>query len=138
MPWDANRATIELMGRTVLVVDDNAEFRSVARTLLEAGGFSVVGDVGDGESALAAADQLNPDVVVLDVQLPDLSGFAVAERLVAERSPRPVVVLVSSRSSSSYIRRLALSPAVGFLSKSDFSSTALAALLPAVSDAGGG
>lgn len=129
-----NRATIRRMGWTVLVVDDHAEFRSVARALLEADGFAVVGEAADGASALAAVARLRPDVVLLDVQLPDIDGFVVAERLASdhdERHPNPAVVLVSGRAASSYRRRLAACPTVGFINKKDLSAAAVTALLPA-------
>ena len=113
---------------TVLIVDDHPGFRSAARALLEADGFEVVGEAADGESGLAAAARLRPGLVLLDIQLPDLDGFAVAERLASSQSP-PAVVLVSSRDSSAYRRRLADSPACGFLTKSDLSGAAVAALV---------
>jgi DNA-binding NarL/FixJ family response regulator len=115
--------------RTVLIVDDHAVFRSLARSLLEAEGFEVVGEAPDGRSAIDAALQLRPDIVLLDIQLPDLDGFAVAERLAAIDHDRPAVVLVSSRDSSSYRRRLAATPARGFITKSQLSGSALSALL---------
>ena len=74
--------------RTVLIVDDHPGFRSAARALLEADGFDVVGEAADGESGLAAAERLRPGLVVLDIQLPDLDGFAVAERLASAEPPR--------------------------------------------------
>jgi DNA-binding NarL/FixJ family response regulator len=114
--------------RTVLIVDDHPGFRSAARALLEADGFDVVGEAADGESGLAAAERLRPGLVLLDIQLPDLDGFAVAERLASSQSP-PAVVLVSSRDSSAYRRRLADSPARGFVAKSDLSGAAIAALV---------
>ena len=114
--------------RTVLIVDDHPGFRSAARALLEADGFEVVGEAADGESGLAAAARLRPGLVLLDIQLPDLDGFAVAERL-ASWQPPPAVVLVSSRDSSAYRRRLADSPALGFITKSDLSGAAVAALV---------
>jgi DNA-binding NarL/FixJ family response regulator len=114
--------------RTVLIVDDHPGFRSAARALLEADGFDVVGEAADGESGLAAAERLRPGLVLLDIQLPDLDGFAVAERLANSQSP-PAVVLVSSRDSSAYRRRLAGSPARGFVAKSDLSGAAIAALV---------
>jgi two-component system nitrate/nitrite response regulator NarL len=116
------------MERTVLIVDDHPGFRSAARALLEADGFEVVGEAADGESGLAAAERLRPRLVLLDIQLPDLDGFAVAERL-ASSPPAPAVVLVSSRTASSYRRRLADSPALGFVAKSELSGAALSALL---------
>lgn len=116
------------MGTTVLIVDDHASFRSFARALLEAEGFEVVGEAGDGASALAAFDQLRPAIVVLDVQLPDLDGFAVAERLSSHDTP-PAVVLVSTREASSYRRRLADTPARGFIPKGELTGAAVAALV---------
>jgi DNA-binding NarL/FixJ family response regulator len=114
--------------RTVLIVDDHPGFRSAARALLEADGFDVVGEAADGESALAAAERLRPGLVLLDIQLPDLDGFAVAERL-ASSTPAPAVVLVSSRAASSYRRRLVDSPALGLVAKGELSGAVLSALL---------
>jgi DNA-binding NarL/FixJ family response regulator len=125
-PWVAH-ATIGVM-RTVLIVDDHESFRATARVLLEADGFEVVGEVGDGESAVAEAKRLRPELVLLDIQLPDLDGFEVAARL-DETSDPPAVVLTSNRAASSYRRRLAGSPARGFIAKSELSGAALAALV---------
>ena len=113
--------------RTVLIVDDHAGFRGFARRLLEADGFTVVGEAEDGSSALAAAESLRPELVLLDVLLPDTDGFAVAERL-AEEPDAPAVVLVSSREAGDFGQRLERSPVRGFLHKDDLSGTALAAL----------
>jgi DNA-binding NarL/FixJ family response regulator len=114
--------------KTVLIVDDHDGFRHKARALLEADGFEVVGEAADGESALVQAVRLNPGCVLLDVQLPDGDGFEVARRLAATADP-PAVVLTSSRAASGYRRRLADSPALGFLPKSDLSGETLAAFL---------
>ena len=70
-----------MMATTVLIVDDHTAFRSRARRMLEADGFEVVGEAGDGASGVAAARRLEPDVVLLDLQLPDTTGFAVAQEL---------------------------------------------------------
>jgi DNA-binding NarL/FixJ family response regulator len=112
----------------VLIVDDHAEFRAAARALLEADGYDVAGVAWDGASALDAVARLRPRVVLLDIQLPDMDGFAVADSLAGVADP-PAVVLTSSRDSSSYRRRLARSPARGFISKGDLSGAALAALV---------
>jgi DNA-binding NarL/FixJ family response regulator len=117
-----------LVKPTVLIVDDHSGFRTLARALLEAEGFEVVGEAEDGVSALAAVDRLQPRIVLLDIQLPDIDGFAVAERLARSGDP-PAVVLVSTRGVSAYRRRLARSPARGFISKSELSGNALAALV---------
>lgn len=116
------------MPASVLIVDDHPSFRALARRLLEAEGYEVVGEAPDGVSALAAVANLKPAVVLLDVQLPDVDGFAVSRRLAAEDDP-PVVVLISSRDRSAYRHRLAHTPARGFLAKSELSGPALAALL---------
>jgi DNA-binding NarL/FixJ family response regulator len=117
-----------LVRPTVVIVDDHAGFRSSARALLEAAGFDVVGEAVDGMSALTVVGLLRPRVVLLDVQLPDIDGFEIAERLARAGDP-PVVVLVSTRGASAYRRRLAHSPARGFIAKSELSGNALAALV---------
>ena len=112
----------------MLIVDDHDGFRESARALLEAEGFVVVGDAADGAAALVAALRLRPDVVLLDVQLPDVDGFAVAERLAALSEP-PRVVLISSRDAAAYCPRLDAAPACGFLAKRELSGASLAALV---------
>jgi DNA-binding NarL/FixJ family response regulator len=118
------------VGRTVLIVDDHAPFRSAARALLEAGGFQVVGEAADGASAIAAVRELGPEVVLLDVRLPDIDGFTVAERLAEDRASA-AIVLTSSRSVTSFRRRLAANPAWSFIPKSELSGEALAAAVAA-------
>ena len=113
---------------TVLIVDDHAGFRRMARRILEAEGFDVVGEAADGEEALATAARLHPQVVLLDIQLPDLDGFVVARRL-AESDTPSVVVLISSRSAADYGPRLRRASARGFIAKSDLSGAALFLLL---------
>jgi CheY-like chemotaxis protein len=81
MRADACRATSSSVGATVLIVDDHAGFRSFARALLEAEGFDVLGEAADGASALGLAQQLAPELVLLDVALPDMDGFAVCDAL---------------------------------------------------------
>lgn len=111
----------------MLIVDDHAEFRRVARALLEAEGFDVVGEASDGESALREAARLRPAIVLLDVHLPDRDGFELAARIASGAHPAGVV-LTSSRTISSYRRRLANCDALGFIAKSDLSGATLAAL----------
>lgn len=112
----------------VLIVDDHDDFRASASALLEAEGFSVVGGVADGAAAVEAAERLLPDIVLLDVQLPDVDGFAVAERLAAITDP-PRVVLISSRDAASYGSRVGAASACGFLAKPELSGASLAALV---------
>ena len=113
---------------TLLIVDDHAGFRTFARALMEAEGLDVIGEAEDGPSALAEVARLDPDAVLLDVVLPGLDGFEVCDRL-ASLSPRPAVVLTSSRDASSYADRVARSAARGFVAKHALSAEALLALL---------
>jgi DNA-binding NarL/FixJ family response regulator len=112
----------------VLIVDDHAAFRESASALLETEGFDVVGEATDGESAIAAVGRLRPEIVLLDVQLPGLSGFDVAERL-AGNADAPVVILISSREANAYGSRVAEAPIRGFLAKRCLSGAAVAALV---------
>ena len=112
------------MGRSVVIVDDHVGFRRGAAELLGAAGFDVVACCPDGRSALDTIVALRPDIVLLDVQLPDIDGFAVIERL-ALAAP-PAIVLVSSREAADYGGRVAASGAVGFITKADLSAASLA------------
>ena len=112
----------------VLIVDDHAGFRAVARAMLEGDGFDVVGEAVDGASALRAVTELVPGIVLLDVHLPDSDGFAVSAALAALPSP-PAVVLISSRPITDLRRRVGESPASGFLTKDELSGAAVSALV---------
>ena len=118
------------MTRTVLIVDDHPSFRATARAVLEAEGFSVVGEAKDGREALELAAQLHPDVVLLDVQLPDTTGFDVAAELAGVNGNVPSVVLVSSRDAADYGEQISVCGACGFVPKGDLSGAAVRALLP--------
>jgi CheY-like chemotaxis protein len=115
-------------GVTVLIVDDHPSFRANARALLEAEGYEVVGEAGDGTSALEAAAELEPELVLLDVQLPDIDGFEVAARLTGGGGG-PVVILVSSRDGADFGPLVERSGARGFIPKAELSGAALSALL---------
>ena len=138
MTWAQIREIIDFPARrlchhphvatTVLIVDDHPTFRRFARRLLEESGFDVVAEAADARSAVAEVERLAPDVVLLDVLLPDASGLAVAERL-ARLQPAPVVVLTSSRSERDLGPALRLVPIRGFVSKSDLSSSSIRALV---------
>lgn len=114
--------------RTILIVDDHASFRTIARTLLEVEGFDVVGDAADGEAAVAETLRLAPDVVLLDVGLPDVNGFEVVERL-RERGSASAVVLTSSRDAADFGSLVAESGARGFVAKADLSGEAIRRLV---------
>jgi DNA-binding NarL/FixJ family response regulator len=116
------------VSQTVLIVDDHAGFRSWTRSLLETEGFQVVGETADGASAIAATRDLRPDLVLLDVMLPDMTGFVVAERLAALAEP-PIVVLVSSREASDYGDVVGHSAAAAFISKPDLTGPRLRGVL---------
>lgn len=113
---------------SVLIVDDHPSFRASARELLESEGFEVVGEAEDGLSAVEAAARLRPDVVLLDVQLPDIDGFEVAERL-RMAGGGPCIVLVSSRDGADYGPLIAACGACGFVAKAELTGEALVKLL---------
>jgi two-component system response regulator EvgA len=121
-------STMDLVPVRVLIVDDHESFRSSARLLLEAEGYEVVGEAETGAAGLSAAAELQPDVILLDVHLPDLDGFDVAARL-ATGSESPRVVITSSRDASDFGPLIERSGALGFVPKNELSGEALAALL---------
>lgn len=116
-----------LVRPTVVIVDDHSDFRRSAAALLGAEGFEVIGEAANGADAVNVIDSLRPDIVLLDIQLPGVDGFVVAERLCAGSNP-PKVVLISSRDADSYGGQLRRSSAVGFVPKSRLSGAALAEL----------
>jgi DNA-binding NarL/FixJ family response regulator len=119
----------ECVPSTVLIVDDHPSFRATARALLEAEGFTVVGEAADGAEALAKTSELRPDVVLLDVQLPDIDGFEVTRRLCANGAS-PAIILVSSRDAADYGELISGCGARGFVPKGELTGAALRALLP--------
>jgi CheY-like chemotaxis protein len=121
--WD-DRA----VAATVVIVDDHPDFRRLARRLLSAAGLSVVDEAGDGAAGLAAVRRLCPDLVLLDVLLPDTSGLELAEVLAADPAP-PAVLLTSSRQASDFGGALERSSARGFIAKRDLTVAALAAFV---------
>jgi CheY-like chemotaxis protein len=122
--------TMEMMpGQTVLVVDDHPSFRATARAMLEVEGYTVVGEAEDGASAVHAVEELRPDIVLLDIQLPDMDGFEVVTRLQALNGARPKIVLTSSRDGSDFGTLVEESAAVGFVPKSELCGGTLGALL---------
>jgi DNA-binding NarL/FixJ family response regulator len=116
------------MGKTVLIVDDHPSFRASARRMLEADGYQVVGEASDGTSAIRAVRELQPDVVLLDIRLPDLDGLQVAEQLAANGAT-PAIVLTSSRDRSDLGSEIDGSPANGFIPKSELSAEGITFLI---------
>jgi two-component system, chemotaxis family, chemotaxis protein CheY len=116
------------MGINVLIVDDHHGFRILARKLLEGDGYHVVGEASDGAAGVAAVAMLKPDLVLLDIQLPDHDGFEITRQLI-ERAPSCQVVLISSRDASDYGRCLEQSGARGFIPKDQLCTAALTELL---------
>jgi DNA-binding NarL/FixJ family response regulator len=118
------------MATTVLIVDDHASFRASARMLLESEGFDVVGEAEDGGSAVAKASELAPDLVLLDVQLPDIDGFEVAAR-VTRGGASPAVILTSSREARDFGPLVKGCGARGFVAKAELSGPSIRAMLDA-------
>jgi CheY-like chemotaxis protein len=116
------------MATSVLIVDDHPSFRLSARRMLESDGYSVLGEAEDGATALEAVRRLGPDLVLLDVQLPDIDGFEVAERLSAS-GETPQIVLTSTREDSDFGAKIAESPVRGFITKGELSGEAIARLI---------
>jgi DNA-binding NarL/FixJ family response regulator len=123
------------MATSVLIVDDHATFRATARLLLESEGFEVLGEADNGHTAIEKAAALSPDLVLLDVQLPDIDGFQVSRR-VTEVDGAPMVILVSSRDVADYGPLVAASGACGFVTKAELSGERLKALLAGNADPG--
>jgi DNA-binding NarL/FixJ family response regulator len=115
------------MALTVVVVDDHPGFRSWARRVLQEDGLEVVGEAADGEEALRIVLLLRPALVLLDIQLPDMSGLEVARRL-AGLSPSTTIVLTSAQDAADFGSGIRQSGAAGFVPKAELSGSVLAGL----------
>jgi len=111
----------------IVIVDDHPAFRAWARAVLAADGFRIAGEAVDGASAVAEVRAVRPDVVLLDVQLPDTDGFEVADALLAAR-PVPAIILTSSRDAAAYAADLART-GLPFIAKEDLSGSAIRLLM---------
>jgi DNA-binding NarL/FixJ family response regulator len=112
---------------SIVIVDDDPRFRGIARRLLESEGFEVVGEAADGREAISVSRELDPDVVLLDVQLPDIDGIEVAAQISAAGA-RPAVVLTSTRDESDFGPELRESGARGFVPKDEISAERITSL----------
>jgi len=119
----------QAMRKTVLIVDDHPSFRASARRMLEADGYDVVGELDNGDGAVAAVEKLNPEVVLLDVRLPDIDGFEVTRRLLDANGASPQIVLVSSHDFTDLGEAVGASGARGFVAKSELSAEAISLLI---------
>lgn len=118
------------MGHSVLIVDDHPSFRASARVLLESEGFEVVGEAPDGATAVTETCRLRPEVVLLDVGLPDCDGFDVCAAICGRRNGAwPAIILVSSRDAADFGPLVTRSGAKGFVPKAELSGERLEALL---------
>jgi DNA-binding NarL/FixJ family response regulator len=113
-----------------LIVDDSARFLDAARALLERQGVTVVGVASSSAEALQRAEELRPDVTLLDIDLGGESGLELARRLHGQASPAPApVILISTHAEQDYAELIAASPAIGFLPKTALSAAAIRDLL---------
>jgi CheY-like chemotaxis protein len=133
MGWERGGCnTSFVMPLRCLIVDDNSSFQQEMRGLLEEQGIVVVGGATSGVEALQQIAELRPDVVLLDIDLGEESGFALARRLQAGPHPVPYVILISAHEESDYADLIEASPAVGFVAKMELSAGAITGILAAV------
>lgn len=113
-----------------LIVDDNAEFLAAARAILEGRDFTVVGEAASAAEALQRVEELGPEVVLLDIDLGEDNGFAVA-RLLASRpaSSPPKLILISAHPEEDFADLIAESPVLGFIPKPELSRDRVGELL---------
>ena len=118
-----------MVGLRCLIIDDNASFLAAAQALLERQGLSIAGVASNEAEALARAEELRPDVVLVDIDLGCESGFSVARKLLAGARPRPRAILISAHPQDDFAELVQQSPAVGFIAKSELSAPAIMAIL---------
>jgi two-component system, NarL family, invasion response regulator UvrY len=115
------------MGVRVLIVDDQAPFREVARTVVElTDGFEVAGEAEDGEAAVAAARELRPELVLMDVNLPGIDGLEATRRILRDTGD-VVVLMLSTYEADEYAPQAAEAGAAAYIPKSEFEPDRLAA-----------
>ena len=122
--------TITAVHARVLIIDDNIDFRAALRQLLERNGFAVIAEAGDAATGVREATTQRPDLVIVDVQLPDGDGFQVAE-LLSGLELALGVILTSSLDGADFGALVTTSSALGFIPKAELSASAIEALLAA-------
>jgi DNA-binding NarL/FixJ family response regulator len=130
-PYRLTRSTWEhrLVALRIMIVDDHAEFRLHVRRMLESDGHDVIGEARDCVSAVDRARVLSPDVVLLDVNLPDGSGLHIVDLLCPPGAPWPAIVLTSTRAARDLEPLLRRSHARGFIPKQELSGSRLEELV---------
>jgi two-component system nitrate/nitrite response regulator NarL len=113
------------VGRTVLIVDDDKGFHSVAQEIFEQHGYEVVGHAAGAAEARTRASELDPDVVLLDVGLPDGNGVVLAGELMRASVGRPTMLLTSANPQAVPEHVLTRTAACGFIAKTDLANTDL-------------
>jgi DNA-binding NarL/FixJ family response regulator len=111
-----------------LLIDDSPEFLGSAERLLSAQGLAVVGSASSGDDGIELAQELRPDVALVDVQLGDEDGVEVARRLAAV-TPAPRVILISTHTKDDLADVIDDTPAIGFIPKDWLSAEAITDLL---------
>jgi CheY-like chemotaxis protein len=135
MAKPAPPGTLDVMPVRCLIVDDNHDFLRAARDLLERQGISVVGLASNGAQAYLSCSELKPDVVLIDIDLGEESGFEVAGQLATRLNAQrlnvhqPLLVLISAYAADDFEDMIADTPAVSFLPKSDLSGLAIRGIL---------
>ena len=103
---------------TVLIADDHEIVRAGVRNLLESGGYTVSGEVSDGRAALKSTEELKPDVVILDVTMPEMNGIEAA-RLILKRCPQTKVLVFTVHDAEQVVVEIFRTGAHGYILKSD-------------------
>jgi two-component system, NarL family, invasion response regulator UvrY len=121
------------MAVRVLIVDDLEPFRRAARAVVEAtADFEVAGEAADGEASVEAAESLRPDIILMDVNLPGISGLEATRRIRAT-APWIMVLLMSTREAQEFAGKAAECGAAGYLPKSSLTPEQLMELWTAAS-----
>ncbi|TMF85487.1 MAG: response regulator transcription factor [Chloroflexi bacterium] len=116
------------MSVRVLIVDDQAPFRDAARAVVEAtDGFDVIGESSTGEASVDATQQLKPDLVLMDVNLPGINGLDATRRILRDSNGVVVVLLLSTYDEEDYASKAAECGASAYIAKSRFDPERLTA-----------